>query len=348
MSTPVLSVSGLHKRYGNQVVLDDLHVDVAAGEFLTLLGPSGSGKTTALRIIAGFLRAEHGTISISGHNVTTLSPHLRGIGFVFQDYALFPHMTVERNISYGLRVRKANTTEQRRRSTELLELLGLDSLGHRYPHELSGGQQQRVALGRALALQPAVLLMDEPLSNLDARLRDRVGEELQRLQRRLGISTVYVTHDQQEAMTLSDRVAVLSGGVLQDVQTPEGLYTQPANAFTAHFVGHGSSLAVHDVKAIDGPRAVVTTSLGTLEVHRTGDGRAGGEVFFRPEQFALDPTGAPVRVTRVAFLGATRRVTAVAGSDTIVFDIPLQQHIAEGETITLRTLAPGTWFPRAT
>lgn len=348
MSSPILSVAGLHKRYGEQVVLHDLNLTLAEGEFLTLLGPSGSGKTTALRIIAGFLRAERGTVSIRGHNVTTMSPHLRGIGFVFQDYALFPHMNVEHNIAYGLRVRKASKHEQQRRSHELLELLGLAQLGQRYPHELSGGQQQRVALGRALALEPAVLLMDEPLSNLDARLRDRVGEELQRLQRRLGISTVYVTHDQQEAMALSDRVAVLSGGVLQDVQTPEGLYTNPANAFTAHFVGHGSSLPVHGVRELTETSAVLNTSLGPLEARHHGAGSAGGEVFFRPEQFVLDPAGAPVRITRVTFLGAARRVTASAQNDTIVLDVPTTTHVREGETVTVRTVSPGTWFPSAT
>lgn len=348
MSNPILAVAGLHKHYGNQVVLHDFNLTVDEGEFVTLLGPSGSGKTTALRIMAGFLRAEHGTISIRGHNVTTMSPHLRGIGFVFQDYALFPHMSVERNISYGLRVRKASKREQRRRSDELLDLLGLAQLGNRYPHELSGGQQQRVALGRALALEPDVLLMDEPLSNLDARLRDRVGDELRRLQQRLGISTVYVTHDQQEAMALSDRVAVLSGGVLQDVQTPEGLYTNPANAFTARFVGHGSSLTVRKVQQLHSETALLATSFGTLEARHHGVGRSGGEVFFRPEQFALDAGGTPVLVTRVTFLGASRRLSATVGDDTIMFDVPTSVHINEGETVTIRTTSPGTWFPSTT
>lgn len=345
MSAPVLSVSGLQKRYGDHVVLHDLHLAVASGEFLTLLGPSGSGKTTALRIIAGFLRAEHGNIHIGGRDVTTLSPHLRGIGFVFQDYALFPHMNVERNISYGLRVRKASKAEQRSRSEELLALLDLEQLGQRYPHELSGGQQQRVALGRALALEPAVLLMDEPLSNLDARLRDRVGEELQSLQRRLGISTVYVTHDQQEAMSLSDRVAVLSGGILQDVQTPEGLYTNPANAFTAHFVGNGSSLSVRGFHEVRDTTAIVDTALGPLEALHRGVGGTGGELFFRPEQFALHTGGVPVQVTRAAFLGAVRRVSARVGSDIITFDVPAATRIVEGETVTIRALTPGIWFP---
>ena len=192
----LLSVSGLSKRYNDQVVLRDFSLAVAEGEFVTLLGPSGSGKTTALRIIAGFLAPNTGSISIGGHNVTTLSPHRRNIGFVFQDYALFPHLTVLGNLTYGLKVQRSPKAEQQRRGGELLELLDLTGLGARYPHELSGGQQQRVALGRALALEPQLLLMDEPLSNLDARLRERVGAELRSLQQRLGITTLYVTHDQ--------------------------------------------------------------------------------------------------------------------------------------------------------
>lgn len=346
MST-LLAVHEITKQYGEHAVLRDFSLHVATGEFVTLLGPSGSGKTTALRIIAGFLSPDTGSVLIGGHNVTTLSPHLRNIGFVFQDYALFPHLTVLGNLTYGLKVQRRSKAEQRRRGEELLSLLDLTGLGARYPHELSGGQQQRVALGRALALEPQLLLMDEPLSNLDARLRDRVGGELRALQQRLGITTVYVTHDQQEALSLSDRIAVLSGGALQDVNTPAGLYTHPKNLFSAQFVGHGSTVTVHEV-VHGGAFPTLRTSLGTVEAAREGTGEAGGVVFYRPEHLALADRGAPATVLATSYLGNALRVRVQLGPDTVLIDAPPHTTVATGDTVLVATLDIGIWYPGIT
>ena len=347
----LLSVSGLSKRYNDQVVLRDFSLAVAEGEFVTLLGPSGSGKTTALRIIAGFLAPNTGSISIGGHNVTTLSPHRRNIGFVFQDYALFPHLTVLGNLTYGLKVQRSPKAEQQRRGGELLELLDLTGLGARYPHELSGGQQQRVALGRALALEPQLLLMDEPLSNLDARLRERVGAELRSLQQRLGITTLYVTHDQQEALALSDRVAVLSGGTLQDVSTPHELYAHPKNLFAAQFVGHGSTVRVHEVLA-HGEPTTLRTGLGAVQATKYGAGNAGGVVFYRPEHLTLQADGTPATVVATSYLGNTVRISARistrVGADTVLVDMPPSTIASVGDTVYIAILRNGIWYPDIT
>lgn len=344
---PLLEASGLSKRYGQHTVLHNFSLVVAEGEFVTLLGPSGSGKTTALRIIAGFLAPDTGSITIGGHNVTTLSPHLRNIGFVFQDYALFPHLNVLGNLVYGLKVRRRSKAEQVHRGKQLLELLDLSGLGNRYPHELSGGQQQRVALGRALALEPQLLLMDEPLSNLDARLRERVGTELRNLQQRLGITTVYVTHDQQEALALSDRIAVLSAGVVQDINTPQGLYNDPKNLFSAQFVGHGSTVKVHEVLQ-PGPVATVRTSIGTVQAKQVGPGNSGGVVFYRPEHLAIAAEGTPAVVIAANYLGSALRISARVGNDTVFVHAPANIHVGSGDTVSIATLGTGTWYPDIT
>jgi len=232
-----VTLEGVTGRYGDHVALERLDLEVKEGEFLTLLGPSGCGKTTTLRLIAGFLAPSTGRIFFDDDDVSHRPPNKRLIGMVFQDYALFPHMTIANNVAFGLRERGVGAADATRRVMELLDLIQLPGLGNRYPSELSGGQRQRVALARAVAYPPRVLLMDEPLGALDLKLREAMQEEIQRIQRDLGITTVYVTHDQTEAMTMSDRIAVMNGGKLVQLATAEQLYNRPANRFVADFIG---------------------------------------------------------------------------------------------------------------
>lgn len=233
-----LTLAGLQKRYGETVAVRDLSLNIAAGEFVSLLGPSGSGKTTALTMIAGFEVPSAGRITIGGQDVTSLVPNHRNIGMVFQKYALFPHLTIRQNIGFPLRMRRRmQKTAIARRVDEMLELVQLTSYAERYPNQLSGGQQQRVAVARALAFEPPVLLMDEPLGALDKKLREAMQFEIKRLQERLGATVVYVTHDQDEALTMSDRVAIMADGRLMQLGTPSELYRQPKSEFVADFIG---------------------------------------------------------------------------------------------------------------
>ena len=223
--------------YGNTQVLRDITLTIAPGELFALLGPSGSGKSTLLRLIAGFNFAQRGQITVDGSDITQVPPWQRNIGMVFQNYALWPHMTVEKNVAFGLEERKLPRVEIDRKVLEVLALVGLTDFAKRRPNQLSGGQQQRVALARTLAIEPKVLLLDEPLSNLDAKLRVQMRQELRSLQRRLGITTIFVTHDQEEALTTCDRIAVMDQGVIQQIGTPMALYDTPVNRFVANFVG---------------------------------------------------------------------------------------------------------------
>jgi iron(III) transport system ATP-binding protein len=236
-----IDIRHLSKRYGDHQAVDDLSLEVEAGEFLTLLGPSGCGKTTTLRMIAGFITPDQGTIAVAGETMSTaegvVPPEKRRMGMVFQNYAIWPHKTVYENVAFGLEVMKLPKHETARRVGEMLELVGLEGLDRRYPSQLSGGQQQRVALARSLVVEPRILLLDEPLSNLDAKLRERMRWELKQLQRRTGITFVYVTHDQTEAMALSDRVVVMHLGKLQQIGTPREVYVTPANSTVADFMG---------------------------------------------------------------------------------------------------------------
>ncbi|MDZ7267920.1 MAG: ABC transporter ATP-binding protein [candidate division KSB1 bacterium] len=230
-------LAGIRKSFGALAAVQELSLDIAEGEFFSLLGPSGCGKTTTLRMIAGFETPEHGRIFFNDEDVTARRPNQRNTGMVFQSYALFPHLTVFENVAFGLRARKRPESEIAANVHEALQLVAMNELARRPVTQLSGGQQQRVALARALAIKPAILLLDEPLSNLDARLRHSTRSELKRLQRRLGITTIYVTHDQEEALALSDRLAILDHGVLQQVGTPEEIYKNPANLFVMNFIG---------------------------------------------------------------------------------------------------------------
>jgi putative spermidine/putrescine transport system ATP-binding protein len=304
-------LEGLTRRYGAVVALDGLDLDVAGGEFLALLGPSGCGKTTALRAIAGFDRPDAGRVLVDGRDITDTPANKRDMGMVFQAYSLFPNLTVAENVAFGLRVRRRGRTEQASRATELLELVGLADRGSRYPHQLSGGQQQRVALARALAVAPQVLLLDEPLSALDAQVRVQLREEIRRIQLELGITTVFVTHDQAEALSVADRVGVLRDGRLEQVASPDDLYERPATAFVAEFVGTMNRI----------PATLADGQVDLLGVRRPVSGTtppAGPVVaLVRPEALlaTAHPYGAARVITRT-FSGAVTRV-AVALPDGV-------------------------------
>src|SRR6187401_3477061 len=235
--TPAISVRGLSKHYDEVRAVDDLDLDIRDGEFFSMLGPSGSGKTTVLRLIAGFEQPTAGTVRLGDEDVTARAPYDRDVNTVFQDYAIFPHMDVQQNVEYGLRVKKVPTGERRKRAEEALATVRLEGYAARRPHQLSGGQRQRVALARALVNRPKVLLLDEPLGALDLKLRREMQVELKEIQREVGITFVFVTHDQEEALTMSDRIAVFNEGRIQQVATPVELYEAPASAFVAGFVG---------------------------------------------------------------------------------------------------------------
>jgi putative spermidine/putrescine transport system ATP-binding protein len=237
-----LELADLTKRYGDHAVVKDVTLDVADGEFLVLLGPSGCGKTTTLRMVAGFVEPSGGTARIGGTDVTYLAPWRRNTGMVFQSYALFPHMSVTENVGFGLEMRKLPKADIAARTAEALRLVRLEGYGDRLPRQMSGGQQQRVALARALAIRPDVLLLDEPLSNLDAKLREEVRVEIRQLQRQLGLTTVMVTHDQEEALTMADRLVVMADGEIRQIGTQRDLYERPADRFVAGFVGRSTFL----------------------------------------------------------------------------------------------------------
>ncbi len=233
----------LRRRYGSVNALDGLNLTIGAGELVALLGPSGCGKTTALRLVAGLEDADSGRVVIGGTDVTNLPANRRDAGMVFQAYSLFPHMTARQNVAFGLRMRKIGSSERLRRAGEMLELVGLSAQADRYAHQMSGGQQQRVALARALAIRPSVLLLDEPLSALDAKVRGQLRDEIRRVQLEVGITTLFVTHDQEEALAIADRVGVMRAGKLEQLAAPTTVYTEPATAFVAEFVGLTNRLA---------------------------------------------------------------------------------------------------------
>ncbi len=298
------------KRFGGTTAVDRVSLEIGDGELFTLLGPSGCGKTTLLRMIAGFYAVDAGEIRFGERRVDGLPPYARNIGMVFQNYALWPHMTVRGNVTYGLRLRKLAAAEIGRRLAAGLAKVNLTGLEDRYPGQLSGGQQQRVALARALVLNPDILLLDEPLSNLDAKIRVQVRGEIRALQQDLGITTVYVTHDQEEALSLSDRVAVMRDGRVQQVAPPKTLYERPVNRFVADFVGTNNFIP-GVVKEHAGGVALVETALGRL-CARPGTPAPGAPCVLavRPENVALDGAGENVvegRVRLAAYLGNTLR-----------------------------------------
>jgi len=264
-AAPALALRGLRKSFGAVVAVDDVSLDTAPGEFVSLLGPSGCGKSTLLRMVAGLVEPDAGRIVLAGEDITQVAVHRRNLGLVFQSYALFPHMTVFENVAFGLRRRGVGAADLAPRVERMLELVRLGPLGARHPRELSGGQQQRVALARALVTEPRVLLLDEPLSNLDALLRDEMRVELKRLQERLGTTMIFVTHDQAEALILSDRVVVMEAGRVEQVGRPEEVYRRPATAFVARFLGRANFLA-GTVAGTDAAGTVVRLDGGGLSV----------------------------------------------------------------------------------
>jgi putative spermidine/putrescine transport system ATP-binding protein len=287
------------KRFGEVTALDDMSLSVRRGELMTLLGPSGCGKTTMLNLVAGFLAPDRGEIAIDGRRVTTLPTYRRDIGLMFQSYALFPHMNVAANVGYGLRMRRIGKPEIARRVTEALALVKLEGLEDRRPRQLSGGQQQRVALARALVIRPRVLLLDEPFSALDRNLRASMQVELKEIQRKLGVTTIFVTHDQSEALSLSDRIAVIAAGRIRQLGTPDEIYRRPVDRFVASFVGDGNVLRARLERA-DGAVTALTLGPMRIEVPARGLERASPgeevELFVRPEELAVaEPDAAAIR-----------------------------------------------------
>lgn len=283
-----ISLRSLTKRFGTTVAVNNLDLEMEEGELVALLGPSGCGKTTTLRLIAGFEEADSGTISFGGRDVTSLPPERRNTGMVFQNYALFPHLTVAQNVAFGLEMRKVPKAEIAQRVDAILDKVQLRELADRYPRQLSGGQQQRTALARALVINPAVLLLDEPLANLDAKLREEMRFYIRSLQQEFGITTVYVTHDQSEALVLADRIAVMKDGVLQQVGTPTDIYQRPENAWVADFIGL-TNLVPGVVTDREGSRVLVETDLGVLAGTGSDGFRTGDRVLLsiRPESLQI-------------------------------------------------------------
>src|SRR3990170_3081323 len=279
--------------YGKTQVLRDINLVIEPGEFFALLGPSGSGKSTLLRLIAGFNQAQSGQLLIGGEDISRVPPWHRNVGMVFQNYALWPHMTVHDNVAFGLEERHLPKNVIERKVAAVLELVGLKEFGSRRPSQLSGGQQQRVALARTIAIEPKVLLLDEPLSNLDAKLRVHMRVELLALQRKLGVTTIFVTHDQEEALSISDRVAVLDAGVIQQVGTPVELFDHPANRFIANFVGT-INLYAGTIKARADALVFESEALGTIALPGMPAAAPGEvEIAFRPHVITLCEAGAP-------------------------------------------------------
>jgi putative spermidine/putrescine transport system ATP-binding protein len=338
-----LEIENVQKRFAQTTAVEQFELEVERGEFVSFLGPSGCGKTTTLRMIAGFESPSSGTIRINGADVTHKRPNQRDVGMVFQAYALFPNMTVAQNVGFGLKVAKKPAVEIKQRVDEMLNLINLPALAGRYPYQLSGGQQQRVALARALAIRPQVLLLDEPLSALDAKIRVALRNEIRSIQRRLGITTIYVTHDQEEALSMSDRIVVMSEGRVEQIGTPFEIYNFPRTAFVASFVGTLNILRGQVVDPAGGKILIdgheIIASRG-LENARVGEVRA---VALRPEIVSVAETRGDGNrmegtVEDVNFLGSIVRIRLRFGENAISLDTFNNPHLSlpqQGQTLTV-------------
>jgi putative spermidine/putrescine transport system ATP-binding protein len=333
-------LEGLSRHYGPVVALDHLDLTLQPGELVALLGPSGCGKTTTLRLLAGLEDADTGQITVAGKDITRVSAAKRDMGMVFQAYSLFPHMTVRQNVAFGLRLRKVGTAQRDKRAIEMLDLVGLTTQADRYPHQISGGQQQRVALARALAIEPQVLLLDEPLSALDAKVRAQLRDEIRRIQLDVGITTLFVTHDQEEALAIADRVGVMREGRLEQLAPPTEVYSRPATSFVAEFVGLSNRLAGE----VRGGEVIVRGCKLPLVERDTPDGQV--VALIRPEAVSLASrapdsgsgsgplTGTVIAIT---FLGATSRVTVDLGDTRVMAQLPTSEAtaLAAGSRVAL-------------
>jgi len=346
-----LELQGLHKRFGEVVALESLDLTIRSGEFVSFLGPSGCGKTTALRIVAGFEQPDDGRVLLDGKDITATPINRRDMGMVFQAYSLFPNLTARENVAFGLRVRKAPSARRAQRAGDLLDLVGLSSAAGRYPHQLSGGQQQRVALARALAIEPSVLLLDEPLSALDATVRLQLRDEIRRIQTRLGITTLFVTHDQEEALSVSDRVVVLSQGRIEQVGAPAEIYGDPRTVFVAQFIGTMNRIT-GTVPATG--QGVIEARGQLLRADRAHAWRAGAAalLLIRPESIAVEllargapaPEGGLAGTVRVrTFQGPVTRLTVESAVGELKVDIASAEalSLSDGDRVAL------TWDPAA-
>jgi len=335
-------LEGLSRHYGPVVALDHLDLTLQPGELIALLGPSGCGKTTTLRLLAGLEDADTGRITVGGRDLTRVSAAKRDMGMVFQAYSLFPHMTVRQNVAFGLRLRKVSAAQRDKRAIEMLDLVGLSTQADRYPHQLSGGQQQRVALARALAIEPQVLLLDEPLSALDAKVRAQLRDEIRRIQLDVGITTLFVTHDQEEALAIADRVGVMREGRLEQLAPPTEVYSRPATSFVAEFVGLSNRLAGE----VRGGEVIVRGCRLPLVERDTPDGQVVALV--RPEAVSLasnapepgtEAGSGPLTGTVIAitFLGATSRVTVDLGDTRVMAQLTTSEAsaLAAGSRVVL-------------
>jgi len=336
-----VELKGVTKRFGDVIAAGDVSLQIDDGEFFTFLGPSGCGKTTTMRMIAGLEYPDEGGIFFDGEDVTNLPSFKRNTGMVFQNYALWPHMKVFENVAYGLKVRKVDGAEIKKRVNEALELVHLGGLGDRFPSQLSGGQQQRVALARVMVINPSVLLLDEPLSNLDAKLRVEMREEIKDLQRELGITTIYVTHDQEEAMAVSDRVAIQNHGVIRQVGSPSEIYSYPRDVFIATFIGRGAILEGIASLSDGGPRVDLGgfTVEGADTASGIGDGNRAACVM-RPESFSVSEPGEPSNrldgvVEWSSFIGPYTEVKLNVRGTSLLVDVPPETETPVGESLTV-------------
>ncbi len=321
-----LELTNVHKEFVKFIAVEDFNLKVDKGEFVSFLGPSGCGKTTTLRMIAGFEKPSSGQITIDGKDITNVPANRRNVGMVFQSYALFPNLNVANNIGFGLKVKGESPTLIKQRINEMLDLIHMQEFASRYPHQLSGGQQQRVALARAIAIRPQVLLMDEPLSALDAKIRINLRQEIRAIQRQLGITTIYVTHDQEEALSISDRIVVMSRGRMEQVGTPIDIYNAPQTRFVASFVG---TLNLLDAKVVDGRAGLIQIDDQTVAVgQQLMDAQAGKavSVAIRPEAITINGKSSTPgnhlngAVDDVSFLGSVVRVRVKLETQRINFD----------------------------